>query len=117
MAKAKKRTGSSYVIVLSDGTEINAFLNAGTWETAEEVTEEIFDGKLDNVSYLTPEGDVIDLGECKFGLIGYSDSREVWQFLLTPLTQEEKNANLIRQAISDVSDAILEMSEIVYGEE
>lgn len=105
-----------YTITLSDGTQITAFLNADTWEKSEEVTPEMFEGKLDNVSYETPDGTVV-LGECKFGLVGFEEDRQVWQFLLTPLTEEEKAAEVIRQAISDVSDAILEMSEIVYGEE
>lgn len=105
----------NYTIILSDGTEIPAYLNAGTWESSTEVSEDMFEGKLDDVSYTTPEGDTVELGECKFGLVG--KHKKIWQFLLTPLTQEEKNAELIRQAISDVSDAILEMSEIVYGEE
>lgn len=108
---------SSYVIVLDDGTEVDAFLNASTWETAEEPDESMFEDNTENVSYRTPEGDTVDLGDCKFGMIGFSESRQVWQFLLTPLTADEKAAKIIQQAMSDISDAILEMSEIVYGEE
>lgn len=102
-------------IFLSNGNEINAVLNGTTWYSSNEITEDAFENGLDNVSYITSDNEEIILGECNLIYRGYYEG-EGWSFCLNPLTDIEKQENLIRQSISDISDAILEMSEIVYGE-
>ena len=105
-----------YVITLADGTEITATLNGGVYESEEEVTAETFEGNLDDVSYEL-DGQTVELGDCKGGFLCYEEDREVYQFIIMPLTEEEKTAKAIQQAMNDITDAVLEMSEIIYGEE
>ena len=102
-------------IFLSNGNELNARQSMTEWYSDTEITEDIFEDGLDDVSYVTPDGNEVRLGECGLIYHGYSEESG-WSFCLYQLSTEEKNNKLIRQAISDVSDAILEMSEIVYGE-
>lgn len=107
----------NYIISLSDGSEIAANLNGSIWETSTEISDETFNNKTNNVSYTTPDGDVVELGECETVILGYIKNRKIWQFVISPISREYKIFREIQDAISDVSDAILEMSEIVYGEE
>lgn len=103
-------------LTFGDGTQIQADRNGDIFRTKTKLTEDFFnDNKLSDVSYVMEDGDERDLGECRYDFWGLVDKK--YEFAVTPLTPEEKSAKLIRQAISDVSDAILEMSEIVYGEE
>lgn len=103
-------------ITFGDGTTVNANRNGDVFRAKKKITEDFFtDETLKEVSYVMEDGEERDLGECNYNYWGLVDG--MYEFALSSLTPEEKAANLIRQAISDVSDAILEMSEIVYGEE
>lgn len=103
-------------ITFGDGTQIQADRNGDIFRTKTKMTEEFFnDNILSEVSYVMEDGEERDFGECRYTFWGLVDKK--YEFAITPLTREEKSAKLIQQAISDVSDAILEMSEIVYGEE
>lgn len=103
-------------ITFGDGTQIQADRNGDIFRTKTKMTEEFFnDNTLSDVSYVMEDGEERDLGECRHTFWGLVDKK--YEFAITPLSPEEKATKLIQQAISDVSDAILEMSEIVYGEE
>ena len=89
-----------YVIYLDDGTEINANLNANTWESDEALDEDIFEGNTNEVSYETPDGVTVELGECVFNAIGFLD--EKWCFSLNPITDEQKAAKAIEQNTANI---------------
>lgn len=104
-------------ITFGDGTTLLADRNGDVFRTESEIDERFFtDERLSDVSVEMVHGaDEIFLGECGYNFWGLVD--EMYEFALTRLTQEQKAAKIIQQAMSDISDAILEMSEIVYGEE
>ncbi len=103
-------------LTFGDGTQVQADRNGDTFKTKTKIEDDFFnDNTLSNVSYVMEDGEERELGTCKHNYWGLKDKK--YEFALSPLSQEEKAAKLIQQAISDVSDAILEMSEIVYGEE
>ena len=103
-------------MTFGDGTQLEADRNGDIFRTKKKITEDFFnDDTLKNVSYVMEDGEERNLGECKSSFWGLIDKK--YEFAVTSLTPEEKTAKIIQQAISDVSDAILEMSEIVYGEE
>ena len=104
-----------YEIYLDDGTVVEANLNANTWESETERSQDVFEDNISNVSYKTPDDEIVELGECD--LVWMSERDGIWRFGLNPLAEEEKLRKLLNQAINDISDAVLEMSEIVYGGE
>ena len=104
-----------YKIHLDDGTVIEATLNANTWESEEEIDPEVFEGNTTDVSYETDEDEIAELGDCNFVFMGEYDGK--WMFGLNPLTEEEITKKELNQTIDDLMDAILEMSEVVYGGE
>lgn len=103
-------------LTFGDGTQIQADRNGDIFRTKAKMTEEFFnDDTLSNVSYVMEDGEERNLGECRHTFWGLVDKK--YEFAVTPLSSEEKAAKIMQQAMSDISDAILEMSEIVYGEE
>ena len=103
-------------LTFGDGTQIEADRNGDIFRTETKITEDFFsDDTLNNVSYVMEDGEEWHLGECRHTFWGLVD--EKYEFAVTSLSSEEKAAKIIQQAMSDISDAILEMSEIVYGEE
>lgn len=102
-----------YTIVLGNGTEIRANLNANTWETDEQITESTFEGGLDGVSY-EYDGETIELGDVKLVFIGESEG-EVW-FGLNPLTDAEKKEKELLAVIEDLNDQITEIQEALIEE-
>ena len=100
-----------YTITLDDGTEVKANLNMNTWESDTEPNDALFEGNTSDVSFTTPEGDVVELGECKYlkGTLLYG----LWTFFLIPLTEEEKRIKKLNQQIADVEDALCELAEML----
>lgn len=99
-----------YTIVLSDGTRIeNVDLNMNTWESKQKITEDVFEGKLDNVAYITPDGDTVELGECNLVYCGERD--KIWRFCLNPITDAEKVARALAQQRADL-DYIMIMEDL-----
>lgn len=102
---------SDYTIILSDGTEVKAHLNMNTWESVAEPDDALFENNTNEVSYITPEGDTIELGECKYRKgIHFNGA---WTFFLVPLTEEEKRIKMLNQQIADVEDALCELAEML----
>lgn len=103
-------------LTFGDGTQIQADRNGDIFRTKTKITEDFFsDDTLSDVSYVMEDGEERHLGECRYNYWGLSNKK--YEFAVTPLSSEEKTAKIMQQAMSDISDAILEMSEIVYGEE
>lgn len=92
---------SEYTITLADGVEIEANLNMNTWESDVEIPDTIFANNTSNVSYTTPEGKKVELGECKYIKGAHID--DVYMFFLNPLTEEEKAQKQMAQNTADIS--------------
>ena len=92
-------------IILSDGTKVNARLNMNTFESDVEILEEVFEGKLDDVSYEV-EGETVELGECN--LVYCGERGGVWRFSLKPLTAAEKVAKEVEQQRADLDYIAME---------
>lgn len=75
-------------IYLDDGTVVEANLNMNTWERDTEISPDVFEGNVSNVSYEDENGNIVELGECDFIWRGEHDG--VWSFILNPLTDEQK---------------------------
>ena len=95
-----------FTIILDDGTEIEANLNMNTWEADVEPDGEIFVNNTNHVSYITPDGDEIEIGECKF-IKGVKNPEGKYLFFLNPLT----DADRLAKQRSDI-DFIAMMSDI-----
>lgn len=98
-----------YTITLSDGTEIKANLNMNTWESETEPDSAVFAGNTDEVSYTTPDGETVYLGECKF-IKGFM-LNGVYTFFLNPLSESEKFAREIENQRADI-DYIMIMEDL-----
>lgn len=80
-----------YKILLDDGTEVEANLNMNTWESDTEPDDSAFVNNTGNVSYVTPDGDEVVLGECKY-IKGVQNTEGKYQFFLNPLTDADRMA-------------------------
>jgi hypothetical protein len=98
-----------YTITLSDGTEVKANLNMNTWESETEPDSAVFEGNTDEVSYTTPTGEIVELGECKF--VKGSILNGKYTFFLNPLTEAEKVAREIESQRADI-DYIMIMEDL-----
>ena len=76
-------------ITLTDGTTIEANLNMNTWESEKEIDDTIFENNTDNISYLTEDKEVVELGDCKY--MNGGKHGDLYYFFLIPLTDEEKH--------------------------
>lgn len=74
-----------YTIKLDDGTEIKAHLNMNTWESDTEPDDEVFKNNVSNVSYTTPDGETVQLGECVY-FRGIKDDNGKYLFFLNPVS-------------------------------
>jgi len=99
-----------YTIKLDDGTEIRANLNMNTWESDTEPDDSAFVGNTNNVSYTTPDGEEVELGECRY-VKGIQNSTGKYLFFLNPLTDAEKREKQIEKQRADI-DYIAIVSEI-----
>ena len=99
-----------HTITLDDGTEIKAELNCNTWESKTKPDDSVFENNTNNVSYTTPGGDIVELGECKY-IRGIKSSKGRYLFFLNPLTDEEKNKRNIEKQRADI-DYIAIVSDI-----
>ena len=73
-----------YTIKLDDGTKIKAHLNMNTWESDTEPDDKLFTDNTTNVSYTTPEGETVYLGNCKY-FRGILDDNGKYLFFLNPI--------------------------------
>ena len=97
-----------YKITLDDGTKIQANLNMNTWESDTEPDDSVFIRNTKNVSYETPEGETVLLGECHY-IRGIQNAVGKYLFFLNPVTAEEKrNAEIVQQR-SDIDYIAMEM--------
>jgi hypothetical protein len=76
----------NYTIILDDKTEVKANLNMNTWETMTEPDDSLFEGNTDNVSYITPEGETVELGKCHY-FRGIKDDEGKYLFFLNPVRE------------------------------
>lgn len=97
-----------YKITLDDGTEIRANLNMNTWESDTEPDDSAFANNTKDVSYETPDGDTVQLGECKY-IRGIQNTDGKYLFFLNPITAEEKRDAEIVQQRSDIDYIAMEM--------
>jgi hypothetical protein len=74
----------NYTIILDDKTEVKANLNMNTWETMTEPDDSVFENNTDNVSYITPEGETVELGKCHY-FRGIQDDEGKYLFFLNPI--------------------------------
>lgn len=77
-------------MILSDGTELdNLELNGNNYVSKEEVTREMFEGKLDTVTIESEEG-TEEMTDCVLdNLMQYGDE---WLFIIRARTPEESAA-------------------------
>lgn len=77
-------------MILSDGTELdNLELNGNNYVSKEEVTREMFEGKLDTVTIESEEG-TEEMTDCVLdNLMQYGDE---WLFIIRSRTPEESAA-------------------------
>lgn len=99
-----------FTIFLDDGTEVEANLNCNTWESDTEPDDSVFVNNTSNVSYTTPEGETVELGECKY-IRGVQNVEGKYLFFLNPLTETEKIEKQLAQQKSDI-DYIMIMEDL-----
>ena len=102
---------AKYTITLDDGTKVYANLNMNTWESDVEPNDALFEDNTNNVSYTTPDGKTVKLGECKY--VRGAHIGEIYMFFLKPITEAEKKERAVAQQIADVEDALCELAELM----
>lgn len=85
-----------YSIKLDDSTEIEANLNMNTWESDTEPDDSVFENNTSNVSYIDPDGNVVELGECNY-IRGIQDDNGKYLFFLNPLTDAERSEKTLNR--------------------
>ena len=96
-----------YKIILDDGTEVMANLNMNTWESETEPDDSVFKDNTKNISYITPDGETIQLGECKF--VKGIQFEGGWRFFLNHISEEEKRKNEELKLKADVDFIAMEL--------
>lgn len=96
-----------YIIKLDDGTEFEAELSMTTWKSDTEPDDSVFANNTSNVSYTTPDGDEVVLGECHY-FRGIQDTDGKYMFFLNPITEDEKRAAEQVQQRADIDYIAME---------
>lgn len=106
-----------YQIKLTDGTIIMAELNASTWETDDDISEKMFTDE--NLTTILIKD--IDSGETEtlhnYRLSNLFEFNGRNAFCINPIPESEIEKNELNVTINDITDAVLELSELVYGGE
>lgn len=106
-----------YQIKLTDGTIIMAELNATTWETDDEISKDMFtDENLTTITIRDIESSEIEVyHNYRLGNIFELNGKSA--FCLLPIPEEELEKQELNSTLDDITDAVLELSELVYGGE
>ena len=103
-----------YTITLADGTILNNLrLNGNNFVSETEITEEDFEGKLDQVTIVGTNGDLANLTHVELVQIRHYD--DGYYFVLRELTPAEIKEQEIDNTIEMLTECILEMSEQLYS--
>lgn len=98
----------TYVIVLSDGSELTGItLNGTTWESATELMDSDFAGKL---SVITIEnqvtGESTTLVDVEPPFIGYSADSERYWFVLREQPRAERFEEMVLLALAELAETL-----------
>ena len=102
----------TFTIKLADGTLLeNLGLNGNNYISGNALTEEDFEGKLDEVEITSSEGDVTTLTDAFLVQVEKYD-KEYW-FILAEKTAEQK----LMDELEAQAEAIVELAGIIGGDE